>query len=98
MNALRKRIQEIINKEEEDMERSEMEKIAKNAVDSAIKELMSGVGSGDNNSKYSEEATNWAKENGLILGIGNGDYAWKAPMTREEMVTLLYRFYKMTNK
>ena len=98
MNTLRNRIQEIINKEEQDMERSEMEKIAKNAADSAIKELMNGVGSGDNNSKYSEEATNWAKENGLILGIGNGDYAWKTPMTREEMVTLLYRFYKMTNK
>ena len=74
---------------------------AQTAAQAVVAKLMNGTGTGDNNSKWAEEATNWAKENGLIVGLadkdGNatGDYAWQTPMTRQEMVALLYRFSKM---
>ena len=49
--------------------------------------------------QYSEEARNWATETGLILGGGdlNGEpnYMWQDMMTREQFVTVLYRFAKM---
>lgn len=92
MDKLRAKVTRILEQEDETMEKEEMRKIAQEAV----KSLMDGTGSGDAYSAYAEEATRWAKENGLILGIGGGDYAWKTPMTRQEMVTLLYRFAAMT--
>lgn len=51
-------------------------------------------------SAWSEEARDWAIENGLVVGVGalpDGEinYAWEAPITREQMVTLLYRFSKI---
>ena len=49
--------------------------------------------------QYSEEARNWATETGLILGGGdlNGEpnYMWQDMMTREQFVTVLYRFAQM---
>ncbi len=47
--------------------------------------------------EWSREAREWAISNGIIQGIGNGpddkpNYAWEAPVTREQMVTMLYRF------
>ena len=54
-------------------------------------------------SAWSGEARNWAIENGLVMGIGelpDGEinYAWEAPLTREQMVTLLYRFYQLVEE
>ena len=54
----------------------------------------------DNDSgTWSKEAREWAIANGIVNGIGNGpdglpNYAWEAPVTREQMVTMLYRFAK----
>ncbi len=50
-------------------------------------------------SSWSKEARQWAIANGIIQGIGNGpdgkpNYAWEAPITREQMITMLYRFSK----
>ena len=51
----------------------------------------------DNDSgKWSEEARQWAIENGLILGVGTlpdgtPNYAWEQPLTREQYVTVEYR-------
>lgn len=47
--------------------------------------------------KYSEEARAWAIETGLVLGGGeleNGEpnYMWQDGMTREQFVTVLFRF------
>lgn len=39
------------------------------------------------------KAEAWAVKNGLIKGYGTGDYGWKDPMTREQVATVLYRFY-----
>lgn len=40
-----------------------------------------------------EIAKNWAVENGIYKGYGGGEMGWKDPLTREQMATLLYRFY-----
>ena len=42
-------------------------------------------------------AKEWAIENGLIKGYPNGDYGWKDNMTRQQFVTILYRYNKMIN-
>ena len=46
---------------------------------------------------WSEEARKWAVEKGIINGIGKlptgeSNYAWESPLTREQFVTMLYRF------
>lgn len=53
-------------------------------------------------SSYSEAARKWAVENGIILGDGsiNGqpNYMWKDFLTREQFVTMLYRYDQMKQK
>ena len=88
--ALRPEYQE---QEEAEMNEERVTQIAEEAAQKAVEDLMDGTGSGDAHSKYANEATRWAKDNGLIQGLGNGDYAWDTPMTRQEMVTLLYRYH-----
>ena len=74
---------------------------AQTTAQSAVAKLMNGNGTCDKPSNWAQEATQWAKETGLIVGLadkdGNptGDYAWQTPMTRQEMVALLYRFSKL---
>lgn len=53
----------------------------------------------NDSSKYSEEARVWAISTGLIAGNGteiNGEpnYMWADILTREQLVTILYRFAK----
>jgi len=53
----------------------------------------------NDSSKWSEEARNWATSTGLIAGNGteiNGEpnYMWADVLTREQFVTVLYRFAK----
>lgn len=84
-------------KEKPGMNEEKVKEIAKEAAEEAAQEvvddLMDGTGSGDAHGKYSTAAIQWAKENGLIKGLGNGDYAWAKPVTREELVTILYRYH-----
>lgn len=40
---------------------------------------------------WSAEAREWAERNGLINGNSNGDKMYKKPLTREELVVVLYR-------
>lgn len=54
-------------------------------------------------SAYSEQARAWATSNGLIVGNGttvNGEpnYMWADILTREQLVTVLYRFAQMMGK
>lgn len=54
----------------------------------------------NNASDYSLDARNWAISSGLIVGGGvleNGEpnYMWQDFLTREQFVTVLYRFAKM---
>lgn len=53
--------------------------------------------------KWSEEARRWATSTGLVTGNGtniNGEpnYMWEDILTREQLITVLYRFAKMTGK
>ena len=58
----------------------------------------------DNDSaSWSEEARTWATEIGLIAGGGTGDdgnpnYMWEDLLTREQFVTVLYRFAQLMGK
>lgn len=49
----------------------------------------------NDSSPYSEEARKWAVEKGLITGGGQTGYMWEDMMTREQMVTVLYRFAQL---
>lgn len=45
-----------------------------------------------------EEPLAWAKENGIIYGDANGDLKLDEPCTRRQMITFLYRLYKLLVK
>lgn len=51
-------------------------------------------------SEYSKEAREWAVKNGIISGSnitledGSTNYMWRDEVTREQLVTLLYRIHK----
>ena len=54
-------------------------------------------------SGFSAEARNWSVKNGLIQGNGqtvNGEpnYMWEDILTREQFITVLYRFAKLMGK
>lgn len=49
---------------------------------------------------YSAAAREWATSNGIVAGSGGAapNYEWQAPMTREQFVTMLYRFAQFLGK
>lgn len=57
----------------------------------------------NNGGTWSDDARTWAVSTGLVVGNGtavNGElnYMWEDILTREQMVTMLYRFAKMIGK
>lgn len=55
----------------------------------------------DNDSnQYSAEARQWAVKNGLVQGGDNKEFngMWEDMLTREQLVTVLYRFAKLIGK
>lgn len=46
-------------------------------------------------SNWSQEARDWAVNNGLIQGSDTGAYMWEDFLTREQMAMLLFRFAQM---
>ncbi|MFI3313832.1 MAG: CHAP domain-containing protein [Eubacteriales bacterium] len=46
-------------------------------------------------SDWSQEAREWAVETGLIAGDGKGDMKWLDNVTREQLVTILYRYHNL---
>lgn len=49
-------------------------------------------GQGDNPSPAFVTETRWAKEKGLFLGDGKGNFNWQQAVTREQLAAILYRF------
>lgn len=52
---------------------------------------------------WAADAKEWAVKNGLVNGTGKGadgkpEYAWDSPVTRAQLVTVLYRFAKLIGK
>ncbi len=50
-----------------------------------------------NGNAYYVKALAWAAENGIITGTGNGKFEPNRAVTREEMVTMLYRYANLAD-
>lgn len=45
--------------------------------------------------KWYADAVNWAASKGLVSGVGNGQFMPESPITREQMVAILYKYAQM---
>lgn len=52
----------------------------------------------DVNGGYYAAYVNWASENGIVQGVGQGKFDPKRPITREEMAVMMNKFLQVTNK
>lgn len=97
MNALRAEVEAIINgadTEDDDMDVARFSEL--------FREMRKDLQDNDSG-QYSEAARKWAVESGLIAGNGttiNGEpnCMWQDFLTREQLVTVLYRFAQMMGK
>lgn len=74
---------------------AEFEKRFEKMFENAYSEKMKALSDNDAG-KWSQEAREWAVENGIINGVGTGkdgkpNYAWEQPLTREQYATTEYR-------
>ena len=54
------------------------------SADSAFSDVPAG--------RWDSAAVNWAAQSGIVSGTGEGKFSPEAPMTREALVTMLYRY------
>lgn len=52
----------------------------------------------NDSSDWSQQGRQFAIDNGIIAGDGTGNYQWEAPLTREAMCIMLYRFAQFIGK
>ncbi|WP_417203254.1 S-layer homology domain-containing protein [Acetoanaerobium sticklandii] len=50
-----------------------------------------------NQEQYFADAVNWATENNIVVGYGNGNFGPDDIITREQMATILYQYCKYKN-
>lgn len=92
MDALRAEVQAILeNKEDEEVDLVQFKEL----WHQMRKELQD-----NDSSAYSEQARQWTVENGLIAGNGTTvdgqpNYMWEDVPTREQLITVLFRFAQM---
>lgn len=84
----------LVQEEDEDMDINKFKELW-NEMRKELQDNDSGV--------WSEKARQWAIETGLIAGGGNGadgqpNYMWADMLTREQAITLFYRFAQMMGK
>ena len=82
------------NEEEEEMTQEQFEQMFATMI---------GKLQDNDHSKFSEQARAWATHNGLLVGNGSNidgqpNMMWQAPMTREQLVTVLFRFAQLMGK
>lgn len=69
----------------------------KDDFDMDIKEAQAKMtdcnGTGDKPSGWAKEATQWAKENGVFGGDGEGNFGWQQPITREAVAQICYNIF-----
>ena len=75
-----------VNYEEEDDEMLDLDRFKE-----LLKEYRAELQDNDS-SEYSEKAREWAVDNKLITGSGAENFMWEDILTREQFVTVLYRF------
>lgn len=95
MDALREEVQAILDNKEDD-------KMSFEEFITCMNLYRNELRNNDAN-EYSEEAREWAVSNGLIKGSGvdvkgNPNNMWGDFLTREQFVTVLYRFAKLIGK
>lgn len=98
MDTFRAAVAKEIRRQEEEERESDVRQVAEQIMkerEKALKDNDAGT--------WSKEAREWAIANGIVNGIGNGpdglpNYAWESPVTREQMVTMLYRFESFLNR
>ena len=72
-------------KEEDDMTQEEFQRLAG--------EYLEQLGRREPDPAWGAEARAWALEQGLIAGDEHGAPRWEAPVTRNQLVTVLYRLW-----
>ncbi len=87
-----------IDTEDDDMTQDKFNQMFKTAMEAHRKELRDND-SGD----WSAEARKWAVDTGLIAGNGTApdgspNFMWEDQLTREQLVTVLFRFAQMMSK
>lgn len=50
-----------------------------------------------NHGDWYADAVNWAAKEGIVAGMGDGTFAPNAPLTREQMASILHRYAKYNN-
>ncbi len=65
------------------------------AAQKAVDDELSIWGTKDKHSDWAAEAIQWATETGLVNGHEDGNFGWQKPITRQEIITILYRFFLM---
>lgn len=93
-DEVNKRLNTEINTEDDDMDVEKFKEL--------WLEMRQELKDNDSNT-YSKEARTWATEIGLIAGGGTGkdvnpNYMWEDLLTREQFVTVLYRFAQLMGK
>lgn len=83
------------NQEEEEMTQKDFNSMFNTAMANYRATLQD-----NDSSEYSEEARVWAVKNGIIVGTGDDEFngSWEDFSTREQFVTMLYRFAKLIGK
>jgi hypothetical protein len=83
--------EEVAKKEEKNVELAEFKKLF-NQMRQELRDNDAGA--------WSKEARDWAVSSGLVQGTSDGKFngAWEDPLTREQLVTVLYRFAQIMGK
>lgn len=76
--------------EEEDMDKEQALKI--------IREYEEAKKTKEPNPDWGEKTRKWALESGLIAGDEKGRPQWEAAVTRNQLVTILYKFFRLVQK
>lgn len=74
------------------------QKEVREGMDMTKDELLSTKDTGDKPSEWAKPATDWAKENKIFNGDGDGNFGWQKPITREAMAQVMYNFAKAMGK
>lgn len=84
--------------EREDEEVFDPEKLTDEQLLRLAERIDKARGQKEPNANWGEEARNWGREEGLISGNEHGAPLWEAYVTRNQLVTILYKFYKLLSK
>lgn len=80
--------------EDEEMDAEKIREIVREELETIEKEKKDQ----EPNPNWGGEARDWARETGLISGDEKGNPQWEANVTRNQLVTILFKFFKMIRK